>query len=163
MLLYFYNLASMKKGYYWLLGVLLLLIITNPSVKAFKDYLGKTSYINMRKENNFFVGSLYSYNGESYFAIAGNFFKITKAESKPIKKSGELPVTIVGLDSLKSIPKYKLWKALYSSNNYFHSYSYFEEEFSTTAKIDTLYNTLHSEEYYTKSHDDFVKQFFKSN
>ncbi|WP_419801339.1 hypothetical protein [Mucilaginibacter sp.] len=77
----------MKKSYYWIVGILLFLIITNPSVKAFKDYLGNTSYLNLRRENNFFVFSKYRFREKSFFAIAGNFFNITY-----IKKPLPLPV-----------------------------------------------------------------------
>jgi len=68
----------MKKSYYVLITVLLLFIITNPSVKAFKEYLGRTNYSQLRRDYNFFLCGLYNYHGDRYFAIAGNFFKIDK-------------------------------------------------------------------------------------
>ena len=72
----------MKKWHYWVLGILVLLIITNPSVTSFKTYLGYTSYSGLRRTTNFFICSVYAnrrYNGtDSYFAIIGNFWELPK-------------------------------------------------------------------------------------
>lgn len=67
----------MKKALYIIGAILLILIITNPGVRAFKEYLGMNTYNGLRRTSNFFVCSIYE--GDSkYFAIAGNFFKITR-------------------------------------------------------------------------------------
>lgn len=68
----------MKKSYYVFITIILVFIITNPSIKAFKEYLGRTSYYQLRRDYNFFLCGLYNYHGDRYFAVAGNFFKIDK-------------------------------------------------------------------------------------
>jgi len=69
----------MKKWHYWLISILLLLITTNPGMKAFKDYLGCKDCNVVKREYNFFVISFYfaKYNGE-YCGILGNFFLVEK-------------------------------------------------------------------------------------
>ncbi len=68
----------MKRSYYWLIGILLFLIITNPSIKAFKDYLGNEDYKHLQKKSNFFVCSIFECEGIRYFAILGNFFEVAE-------------------------------------------------------------------------------------
>ena len=157
----------MEKGYYWLIGFLLLLIFTNPSVKSFKEYLGRTNYFQLRRDYNFFVFSLYDYHGDQYFAIIGNFFKVpkkAKEEQRPISSVITTDTTIDNTTYLPPPPpkhKYKLWEALYNSKNYNHSFAEFEKEFSTTANVNMLYKRLYKNEYYTKSLKEFINQFFK--
>src|SRR5690606_34948262 len=48
----------------------------------FKEYLGKTSYQNLKRERNYFVCSKYT-DGESYyFAVLGNFWNISNKEDE---------------------------------------------------------------------------------
>jgi len=93
-----------KKILYSLIGTIILLTLTNPSLKDFKEHIGYSSklivndntaikYSSIYKENNYFLLSLYSCEGvkcfgynyesqntisfnEKYFGILGNFFKI---------------------------------------------------------------------------------------
>lgn len=70
----------MKKKLSISLGVILvLLLILNPSLNQFKEYLGKEDSNMYRRTNNFFICSIYQ-NGnddnERYFAILGNFFHL---------------------------------------------------------------------------------------
>lgn len=69
----------MKKRYYLAIGVLLVLIITNPGMKAFKDYLGCSDCNNVKRDANLFIGGIYTskYNGK-YLGFFGNFFLIEK-------------------------------------------------------------------------------------
>jgi hypothetical protein len=69
----------MKKIYYWLIAILLLLIITNPSSKSFKDFIGCSECAGLTKPYNFFVCSIYEYkyHGE-YFGILDNFILTEK-------------------------------------------------------------------------------------
>lgn len=59
-------------------GFLLLLIITNPSAQAFKEYVGSNSYYGLYRERNFFVASIYRYEGDEYVAVIGNFIEENK-------------------------------------------------------------------------------------
>lgn len=71
----------MKKKAFLIMGaVLLLFIITNPSVKAFKEYIGINTYQGLHRTHNFFVASTYLYNGSSYTGILGNFWITNKPE-----------------------------------------------------------------------------------
>jgi hypothetical protein len=71
----------MKKIHYVLIGFVVLLVITNPSLKDFKDHLGDMTvkYVNPAREHNYFICSTYDCGtGFKYFAVAGNFFTIKK-------------------------------------------------------------------------------------
>jgi hypothetical protein len=84
----------MKKRYYIPLAILLLLIITNPGIKSFKDYTGVNTFSGLRRTSNFFVCSIYD-DGDRYFAIAGNFFKINPPlqEVNPFEDQSENDTT----------------------------------------------------------------------
>jgi hypothetical protein len=71
-----------KKVHYVVIGIIAFLVITNPTLKDFKEYLGLSSYIDNHvfasRKRNYFICSTYSINGsaDKYFAIAGNIFYI---------------------------------------------------------------------------------------
>lgn len=93
-----------KKIIYTLIGIIILLVLTNPSLNEFKEHIGYSSrlivndnvaikYSSINKVNNYLICSLYSCEGvkclgynyesqntisfnEKYFGILGNFFKI---------------------------------------------------------------------------------------
>ena len=73
---------KIKKIYYVLIGVLLLLIITNPSIREFKDHVGYNSTDNVFCENNFLIFSIYKKNNGVYYGVLSNFIKV-KNEDKP--------------------------------------------------------------------------------
>src|ERR1700750_3265887 len=74
----------MKKGLYVIGAIILILIITNPSVKAFKDYLGHGNEGGLSRQANFFIFSIYLNWGNSaeYFGIAGNFYQINNKPTR---------------------------------------------------------------------------------
>jgi len=43
----------MKKWHYFIIAAMFILIITNPRVKAFKDYLDVNTYSGLRRTSNF--------------------------------------------------------------------------------------------------------------
>ena len=56
-------------------GILVILIVTNPSVSAFKDHLGAPSTLGMERKYNFFVCSIFRYDTE-YIGVLGNFIEV---------------------------------------------------------------------------------------
>ncbi|WP_419788884.1 hypothetical protein HDF19_02070 [Mucilaginibacter sp. E4BP6] len=70
----------MKKSLYILGGIILLFIITNPSISAFKAYIGSNTYSGLKRTTNLFVCSIYKHNGVDYFGITGNFFELKKQQ-----------------------------------------------------------------------------------
>ncbi|MEO8768763.1 MAG: hypothetical protein ABI402_01705 [Ferruginibacter sp.] len=74
--------SSKNKIGYTLLTLLLILIITNPGVKRFKDYKGYSTYAGLMRTQNWFVFSIYesrSYQnryGGRYLGILFNFFPL---------------------------------------------------------------------------------------
>jgi len=60
--------------------VLLLFIITNPSISAFKAYIGSNTYSGLKRTTNLFICSLYKHDGKTYFGIAGNFWEQSKKQ-----------------------------------------------------------------------------------
>lgn len=61
----------------WLIAgaVLGLFIITNPSISAFKEYRGTSSYSGLRRSSNFFIFSVYKEHSSRFVGILGNFFR----------------------------------------------------------------------------------------
>jgi len=57
-------------------GVLLLFIITNPSVSAFKTYRGKDSYEGLRRPVNLFIYSIYRDGPSEFVGAFGNFWRV---------------------------------------------------------------------------------------
>lgn len=72
----------------------MLCIITNPSVKDFKDYLGKSSYEDLHRTTNLFILSVYKYDGDKYIGFFGNFF-----ENKPANPMTYVQITAPNRDS----------------------------------------------------------------
>ena len=59
-------------------------------------------------------------------------------------------------------PKQQLWQTLSDAKYYTKSYEEFEKQFSSEESIGALYKTLNDAKYYTKSAEDFKSQFFFS-
>ena len=57
-------------------------------------------------------------------------------------------------------PKKKLWKSLNTDKLYTKSYEEFEKQFSTPESISKLHQTLSNDHLYTKGESEFNKQFF---
>ena len=81
----------------------MLLIISNPNLTAFKEYLRHSGYGGIKRERNFFVCSVYSFNGYfnngngKYLAIIGNFFLLEKLQPLKMKvKSCPSPLMGIG-------------------------------------------------------------------
>ena len=55
-----------------------LLIITNPSAKDFKEFRGEKSYSGLKREQNWFIFSIYNDGSRKYLGIISNFFKISE-------------------------------------------------------------------------------------
>jgi len=57
-------------------------------------------------------------------------------------------------------PKKRLWSKLSGSKLYTKSYEDFEKQFSTPESIDRLYVVLNKKQLYTKTKGEFINQFF---
>jgi hypothetical protein len=74
--------------------MLCLLVITNPTVKDFRQYLGRTSEDRLHRTSNFFILSTYKIGGDHYLGFFGNFIRTRKA---PIDTT-LTPITDVPVD-----------------------------------------------------------------
>lgn len=94
----------MKRKHYILLGVLALLIITNPSITAFKAYSGESRGVT--KPVNLFIASVYSVDGDyEYVGLMGNFIKVKSP--KPVDYNANKPnPDSVFSDSMVDTPKH---------------------------------------------------------
>ena len=72
----------------------------------------------------------------------------------------EQPVTDVQVSDTPNPPKKKLYDALNGAGYYTKSYDDFDKQFSTPEQINKLHSTLSASEFYTKSAEDFTSQFF---
>jgi hypothetical protein len=68
--------AKNRKKLYIIGTVLLLLIITNPSLKSFKEHLGQTTDNGLSRNYNLLVFSIYDDSYNKYLGIFENFIKI---------------------------------------------------------------------------------------
>ena|ERR1700712_1175935 len=57
--------------------LLLILIITNPSAQAFKEYVGSSEGVH--KQSNFFAWTIYRKAGSRYLGLFGNFFRLSES------------------------------------------------------------------------------------
>lgn len=65
-----------KKVLYVSLSIVFILIITNPSQKNFKEFVGSSTYTGLRREQNWIILSVYNSGGIRYLGIFMNFFKV---------------------------------------------------------------------------------------
>lgn len=88
--------------------VFLILIITNPSVSAFKTFRGRASYEGLRRPVNLFVYSVYKDHSTEFIGLFGNFFRIsptiysqTATNNDPFAKYGGHEMTQSEIDSVR--------------------------------------------------------------
>lgn len=63
-------------------ALLFLLIITNPSITAFKAYRGADSYEGLSRSSNLFILSDYRDYSDEYIGFLGNFWRINQADDE---------------------------------------------------------------------------------
>ena len=67
------------------------------------------------------------------------------------------------MDQQPTDSKYKLWEGLSGKKLYTKSYEDFDKQFSTDKAIGGLYDALSTRKLYTKSKEDFSNQFLSSS
>ena len=77
----------MKKIWYVVIGIIVILIITNPSVTAFKTYLGRDSYYGLKRPANLFICAFYKDHTKDYFGMIGNFWRLEPSKTDSYKSS----------------------------------------------------------------------------
>lgn len=77
----------MKKIYNWLIGIALFLVVTNPSMNDFKDFMGtgiaKLNGTDLSKRANYLIFSRYDDGMEKYIGILKNFYSIGDYDTIP--------------------------------------------------------------------------------
>ena len=151
----------MKKIYYVLIGVLILLIITNPSIKAFKEYLGVQSFNGLRRSVNFFIVSIYKSDEGEYIAVIGNFSKI-KTYPKKIVTNSILRVIPIYERYPKQMARRIIYETLlhngYTITNFGSFPQFCKDSFSNDLNTSIVYqfvNPLGTDNYGTQK--EFVK------
>ena len=84
------------------IGILLLFIITNPSISSFKAYIGDTKYDHLSRPANLFLFSVYEDDFNEYVGVFGNFLQLpehhnTHQDSVEMKI---MPDSSLAMDSL---------------------------------------------------------------
>lgn len=74
----------MKRKYYIILVILAVFVVTNPSITAFKNYLGSENYEGLSRPVNLFVFSFYKDVTKLYVGVFGNFFWINRPSEKSL-------------------------------------------------------------------------------
>lgn len=69
------KLTIKQKFLAWIVILLIVLIITNPSAQAFKEHVGSNTYSGIYRDRNFFVASVYTYHRAIYLGVIGNFVR----------------------------------------------------------------------------------------
>lgn len=94
----------MKKKTLIIIGaVLALFIITNPSITAFKAYLGYNTYEGLKRPVNLFICSVYKSPGSEYVGFFGNFIKVQKKNNQVAEIKTD-PFIKYGGHEIKDIP-----------------------------------------------------------
>lgn len=86
-----------KKKYIIGIVILVILIITNPSLNAFRQYCGLTAYNNnyavVRRTFNGFIFSIYTINGAGFsskhLGMIGNFYELENTAVETPTKAGD--------------------------------------------------------------------------
>jgi hypothetical protein len=86
-------------------GVLLLFIVTNPSVSAFKTYLGYSSYQGLKRPVNLFVLSEYTAHGDKYVGIVGNFWKVEKPKERTVAVTDSTVLVDSSVKTVDTVPQ----------------------------------------------------------
>ena len=87
------------------IGILLLFILTNPSISAFKAYVGSNTYSGLKRTTNLFICSIYKHNGVDYFGITGNFFELKKQQVQNTMDASQIDSTSkITIDSTQIKP-----------------------------------------------------------
>lgn len=87
-----------------------LLVITNPSVKDFKDYIGRSSYDGLHRTSNYFLLSTYRFGQDKYLGLFGNLYKLDE------KRALITPTTLTAEDSMKMDSSFHKPIAKYDEN-----------------------------------------------
>ena len=66
----------MKKWHYWVIGILLLLVVTNPGVQSFNTYLAGTPHYTPHRPLNILIASIYVTGKATYLGVLGNFIHL---------------------------------------------------------------------------------------
>ncbi len=110
-------------------GVICFFVITNPSIRSFKEHQGKSSLAGLVRKYDFFIFSIY-YDRANYLGIAGNFFQIK--ESDIIVKTDYSKTHLVKVDSPATLDR---------NNNMSNGIDLFSKDSTThyvpNAKIDS--------------------------
>ncbi len=61
---------------YWPIAILALLLLTNPSISAFKAYRGSVNYANPKRPLNLFICSVYQDHNLKFLGFLGNFVPV---------------------------------------------------------------------------------------
>lgn len=81
MLLHEFNMTRKRKAQLTVLAVILLLILTNPGVKRFKEFMGQDSYAGLERTRNWLIFSIYEKRGGKYVGIFLNFITIERYDN----------------------------------------------------------------------------------
>lgn len=65
-----------KKFLYTVAVILLILIISNPGIKRFKEHEGYSSYSGLKRSQNWIIFSIYERSNKRYLGILLNFFEL---------------------------------------------------------------------------------------
>jgi hypothetical protein len=84
-------------------GVVLLFIITNPSISAFKAYEGSNTYEGLKRPLNLFICSVYKDQRlHEYLGVFGNFVRVGGYTYAPVVSE---PVDTTKNDSIPPLPE----------------------------------------------------------
>jgi hypothetical protein len=153
---------NMKKG--WIITLIIggVFVLLNPSITAFKEYLGINSYDGIQRKYNFLLCSVYEYDQNKYLGIGANFIQVKKVEKiEPPKDSTSIAPIVSGQ---KPIDPYlfKLHFQLKKDKLFKGSYRDFESIYSNNHSIDSLYNFLKTSRLTEKSKEEFYQEYFPS-
>jgi len=145
--------------------LIVVLVITNPGIKNFKDYLGYTSYSGLRRTQNWFVLSVYQDGSEKYIGVILNFLKIPERTKNEVEF---IPSSESTVDTLPAIPEppSENSNSLQSNENPFEEY--FKNKKSNLVDINPSIKKLPSQENkISKSNksvwDDVIKEAKSNN
>jgi len=104
-----------NKRLYIILGILVIFIITNPSVSAFKTFRGRDSYDGLYRPINLFVFSVYKDHRHRFIGVFGNFLDIGYQHDYNSQSVNQLDSTRLA-DSSRSSDSAKMADSAYTNH-----------------------------------------------
>lgn len=134
-----------KKIWIILGTIILLFIFLNPGINRFKEFKGNYTYHNIhqyRRESNYLVFSIYTYDNEKYIGLLMNFINITPSKRSKEPLDSVIPAYYPILNTGEVDQDWLMRNIVYKSNRTHHIFTK-EQILNSGYNADTIRNGVY--------------------